>query len=125
MLFVISMEIKITLSGFSRFIVKLPTFTKKKNLFVQLIGSFKSLWNELEMYHPHTTDAAILRKGTEEDRIFQLLASLSLDFDDMRSHILMNPKLSSLKSVCATIQREEIRRKVMTHEVGVSNTHAY
>jgi hypothetical protein len=119
------MEIKITLSGFSRFIVKLPTFNKKENLFVQLIGSFKSLWNELEMYHPHTTDVAILRKGTEEDIIFQLLASLSLDFDDMRSHILMNPKLSSLKLVCATIQREEIRRKVMTHEVGVSNTHAY
>jgi hypothetical protein len=30
-----------------------------------------------------------------------------------------------LKSVCATIQREEIRRKVMTREVGVSDTCAY
>lgn len=93
--------------------------------FVQLLGSLKGLWNELEIYRPHTTDAAILRKRTEEDRIFQLLASLSPDFEDLRSHILMNPELPSLKSVCATIQREEIRRKVMTRDVGVSETRAY
>jgi len=53
------------------------------------------------------------------------LASLSLDFKDPRSHILMNSELPFLKSVCATIQREEIHRKVMTCEVGVSNTRAY
>nr|TKS09229.1 hypothetical protein D5086_0000095240 [Populus alba] len=93
--------------------------------FVQLLGSLKGLWNELEIYHPHTTDATILRKRTKEDRIFQLLASLSPDFEDLRSHILMNPELPSLKSVCATIQREEIRRKVMTCDVGVSETRAY
>ena len=93
--------------------------------FVQLLGSLKGLWNELEIYRPHTTDAAILQKRTEEDRIFQLLASLSPDFEDLRSHILMNPELPSLKSVCATIQREEIRRKVMTRDVGVSETRAY
>ena len=93
--------------------------------FVQLLGSLKNLWNELEIYRPHTTDAAILQKRTEEDRIFQLLASLSPDFEDLRSHILMNPELPSLKLVCATIQREEIRRKVMTRDVGVFETRAY
>ena len=51
--------------------------------FVQLLGSFTSLWNELEMYCPHTTIAAILQKRIEEDIIFQLLASLSLDFEDL------------------------------------------
>jgi len=89
------------------------------------LGSFKSLWNELEIYRPHTTDATILQKRTDDDRIFQLLASLGLDFEDLRSHILMNPELSSLKLVCATIQCEEIHRKVVTREVGVSNTRAY
>jgi hypothetical protein len=34
-------------------------------------------------------------KRTNEDQIFQLLASLSLDFKDLRSHILMNPEQSS------------------------------
>jgi len=93
--------------------------------FVQLLGSFKNLWNELEMYRPHTTDATILRKRTKEDKIFQLLASLSPDFEDLRSHILMNLELPTFKSVCATIQHEEIRRKVMTREAGVSDTRAY
>jgi len=37
----------------------------------------------------------------------------------------MNPELPTFKSVCATIQREEIRRKVMTREAGVSDTRAY
>jgi len=70
---------------------------------VQLLGSFKSLWNKLEKYRPHTIDATTLWKRIETDKIFQLLASLSLDFKDLWSHILMNPELSSLKLVCATI----------------------
>jgi len=80
--------------------------------FVQLLGNLKSLWNELEIYRPHTCDVVILRRRTEEDKIFQLLASLSSDFEDLRSHILINPKQPSLKSVTTTIQREEIHRKV-------------
>jgi len=76
----------------------------------------KSLWNELEIYRPHTCDDVVLRRRTEEDKLFQLLASLSSDFEDMRSHILMNPELSSLQSVTTMVQREEIRRKVMNHE---------
>jgi hypothetical protein len=51
--------------------------------FVQLLGNLKSLWNELEIYHPHTCDAAVLRRRKEEDIIFQLLASLSSDFKDL------------------------------------------
>ncbi|KAM1484299.1 hypothetical protein ACFXTO_036370 [Malus domestica] len=69
------------------------------------------------MYRPHTIDAAVLTKRAEEDKIFQLLASLSFEFEDLRSHILMNPDLPSFSSVCATIQREEVRRKVMTLDI--------
>lgn len=74
------------------------------------------MWNELEVYRPHSVDPDVLRKRTEEDQIFQLLASLGPDFEDLRSHILMNAELASLKSVCATIQREEVRRKVMPRD---------
>ncbi|KAB2632525.1 hypothetical protein D8674_028772 [Pyrus ussuriensis x Pyrus communis] len=81
--------------------------------FVQLLGSMKSMWNELEMYRPHTTEASVLLKRAEEDKIFQLLSSLDSGYEDLRSHILMNPELPSFTSVCATIQREEVRRKVM------------
>ena len=84
--------------------------------FVNLLSKFKGLWNELDLYRPHSIDPIVLRSRKEEDQIFQLLANLGSDYEDLRSHILMNDELPSLKSVCATIQREEIRRKVMTRE---------
>ena len=90
--------------------------------FVQLLGNLKSLWNELEIYRPHTCKVVILCRRTEEDKIFQLLASLSSDFEDLWSHILMNPELSSLQFVTTTVQSEEIRRKLMNHETQSKTT---
>ncbi|CAL8988728.1 unnamed protein product, partial [Prunus brigantina] len=92
--------------------------------FIQLLGSMKSMCNELEVYRPHTTDAAVLLKKYEEDKIFQLLASLSLEYEDLRSHVLMNLDLPSFANVCATIQREEIRRKVMNMETKANTSEA-
>jgi len=89
--------------------------------FVNLLGNLKRLWSELEIYRPHMIDATILRKRTEEDRIFQLLASLNPEFEDLRSHILMNTELPSFQSVCATIQREESRRKAMSRTITPCN----
>jgi hypothetical protein len=89
--------------------------------FVSLLGNLKRLWSELEIYRPHIVDTVILRKRTEEHRIFQLLASLNPDFEDLRSHILMNSDLPSFQNVCATIQREEVRRKVMSRTTAPSH----
>jgi hypothetical protein len=65
------------------------------------------------MYHPHTIDATVLQKRIEEDWIFQIMASLSPDFEDLRSHILMNSELPSLKFVYAMIQHEKSHKKVI------------
>lgn len=94
---------------------------------MSLLGNFKSLWSELEVYRPHTVDPVVLKKRTEEDRVFQVLASLGSEFEDLRCHILMSPELPSLKSVCSTIQREEVHRKVMIRETvtNSSDTRAY
>ncbi|XP_070681825.1 uncharacterized protein [Malus domestica] len=111
-------------------------FQLKKNLaslqqgsktFVQHLGSLTNMWNELDVYRPHTTDATVLIKRAKEDKIFQLLASLGPEFEDLRSHILMNAELPSFTGVCAIIQREEVRRKVMNQETkdSVSETRAY
>ncbi|KAM2058561.1 hypothetical protein ACFX16_031127 [Malus domestica] len=40
--------------------------------FVQHLGSIKSMWNELAMYRPHSTDSAVLLKRADEDKVFQL-----------------------------------------------------
>ncbi|CAN6725301.1 unnamed protein product [Malus baccata var. baccata] len=74
--------------------------------------------NELDVYRPHTTGSNLLLKRAEEDKIFQLLSSLESEYEDLCSHILMNPKLPT--NVCATIQREEVRKKVMN--TGASTT---
>ncbi|XP_070682912.1 uncharacterized protein [Malus domestica] len=95
--------------------------------FVQHLGSLTSMWNELDVYRPHTTDATVLIKRAEEDKIFQLLASLGTEFEDLRSHVLMNSELPSFTSVCAIIQREKVRNKVMNLEIksNMPETRAY
>ncbi|KAM2894249.1 hypothetical protein FF1_009505 [Malus domestica] len=40
--------------------------------FVQHLGRLKAMWNELDVYLPHTIDPVILLKRAEEDRIYQL-----------------------------------------------------
>ncbi|KAM1774743.1 hypothetical protein ACFX12_044079 [Malus domestica] len=44
--------------------------------FVQHLGSMKSMWNELDMYRSDITDSTALFKRVDEDKVFQLLASL-------------------------------------------------
>ncbi|KAB2603998.1 hypothetical protein D8674_038776 [Pyrus ussuriensis x Pyrus communis] len=92
--------------------------------FVHHLGCMKNMWNELDMYQPHTIDSVVLLKRSEEDKIFHLLASLGSEYEDLRSHILMNPELPSFASVCTTIQREEVRRKVMNVDVKPSVSEA-
>ncbi|KAM2081357.1 hypothetical protein ACFX1T_035002 [Malus domestica] len=87
--------------------------------FVQHLGSMKSMWNELDMYRPHTTDFAALLKKADEDKVFQLLASLGAEYEDLRSHLLMTADLPSFNSVCQAVQQEETRRKVMHIEPQV------
>ncbi|GKF19186.1 retrovirus-related pol polyprotein from transposon RE2, partial [Tanacetum coccineum] len=66
------------------------------NSFVNLLGKLKGLWNELEVYRPHSVDPKFLRKRHEDDQ-----------------------------SVCATIQREEIRRKVMINDATTPEARVY
>ncbi|KAB2605310.1 hypothetical protein D8674_005027 [Pyrus ussuriensis x Pyrus communis] len=47
--------------------------------FIQHLGSMKSMWNELDLYRPHTTESAALLKRADEDKVFQLLASLGVE----------------------------------------------
>ncbi|XP_070679367.1 uncharacterized protein [Malus domestica] len=81
--------------------------------FIQHLGSMKSMWNELDLYRPHTTESAVLLKRADEDKVFQLLASSRAEYEDLLSHLLMTPELPSFISVCHAIQREETQRKVM------------
>ena len=88
------------------------------NSFVQHLGVLKSKWNEIDILRPYTTDGAILRKRADEDKVFQLLASLGPEYEDLRSHLMMSAEFPKLSTVTAVIHSEETRRKVMNVEVG-------
>lgn len=95
---------------------EIAELSQHKKTFTEHLGKLKSLWNELALYRPYTTEAAILLKRAEEDKIFQLLVSLDPKYEDLRSHILMTPELPSFNNVSTTIQREEVRKKVMNSD---------
>lgn len=59
------------------------------------------MWDELSMYHPHTTNAKILLKRAEEGKIFSLLRSLRPEYENLWSHILMSSMLPTFSSVRA------------------------
>ncbi|CAB4263649.1 unnamed protein product [Prunus armeniaca] len=80
---------------------------------IKHLGKLKSMWNELSLYRPHTTDSATPLKRAEEDKKFQLLASLDQEYEDLHSHILMSAEIPSLNNVCTTIHQEESRKKVI------------
>ncbi|KAM1285416.1 hypothetical protein ACFX13_028904 [Malus domestica] len=90
--------------------------------FVQHLGNLKAKWNELDLYRPHTTDTTILLKCAEEDKVFQLLASIGPEYEDLKSHILMTPELPTFQMVSNVIQHEEVRKKVMNTNVVVGES---
>ncbi|XP_068331447.1 uncharacterized protein [Pyrus communis] len=95
--------------------------------FVQHLVRLKAMWNELDVYLPHTTDPAIFLKRAEKDRIYQLLGSLNSEYKDIRSHVLMSQEFPTFNNVCATIQREEARKKVINaeHNSRLTRTRVY
>lgn len=89
---------------------------QKETSFAVHLGNLKRMWNELAIYCPPTMKLKILQRA-EEDKLFELLANLKPEYEQLRSQILMCPTLPSLNSVCITIQREETQKKVMNSEV--------
>ncbi|KAL0713295.1 hypothetical protein Bca4012_020273 [Brassica carinata] len=68
---------------------------------------YRSLWAELELLRPHTTDPATLLTRREEDKVFGLLLTLNPSYGSLVKHILRADKLPDLDEVCAQIQKEE------------------
>ena len=90
-------------------------FQLKKNLaslkqgdqaFVQHLKSLKNIWNEVDLYRPHTIDSVVLLKRANADKVFQILASLGPEYEDLRSHLLMTPEQPSLQ-VCVKLRKEK------------------
>lgn len=61
---------------------------------MQHLADLNVVWNELDVYRAHTIDVVALLKRAEKDlgdptAMWNELASLSPDYEDLKSHILM------------------------------------
>ncbi|KAI9182752.1 hypothetical protein LWI28_028584 [Acer negundo] len=84
--------------------------------FSEHLRFLKKLWDELNIYRPHTTDERIILQRVEENKIFSLLNGLKPDYENLRSNVIMGSQLPSFSNVCNAVQREKTRRKTMKVE---------
>ncbi|XP_013614604.1 PREDICTED: uncharacterized protein LOC106320797 [Brassica oleracea var. oleracea] len=75
--------------------------------FTKHLGRFRSLWSEMEMLRPSTTDADELNKRREQDKVFGLLLTLNPAYNSLIQHLLREDTLPDLEDVCARIQKEQ------------------
>lgn len=58
-------------------------------------------------------DASTLQRFIEKDPIYDFLAGINVEFDDVRVHILVKVDLPSLNETASIIQPEERRKSFM------------
>lgn len=98
--------------------------------FTEHLGKMKKQWDELRQYRPATQNVMDYVNREEQDKIFQLLASIRPEFEDTKRQILMGSQLPTFNEVCAIIQSEETRRRVMSSnliasgELGEQSAHS-
>ena len=82
------------------------------------------LWQELDLLNQEewkcSTDAANRKRSLEVERILLFLAGLEPEFKDVRSRILGQTKLPSIREVYAEIRCEESCNHVMSKEQSSS-----
>lgn len=77
--------------------------SQKEMEFNEHFGKFRSLWAELDMLRPSTTDPNLLNERREQNKVFGLLLTRHPTFNDLVKHILRSDKLPSLEEVCSQI----------------------
>ncbi|WZZ27559.1 hypothetical protein YC2023_010960 [Brassica napus] len=75
--------------------------------FTKHLGRFRSLWSELEMLRPSTTNLDQLNERREQDKVFGLLLTLNPAYNSLIKHMLRADKLPDLEDVCSQIQKEQ------------------
>ena len=74
------------------------------------------LWQDLDLNREEErecTGDSVHFKKMENERVFQFLARLNCELDDVRSRVLSRRLLPSIREVFSEVQREESRRRVM------------
>lgn len=85
-----------------------------------------NLWQELDHYRvfemKDPEDATTLRKFIEKDQVYDFLAGLNSEFDQVRVQILGKDEVPFLEETISMIQAEESRRGVMLETQNVEGS---
>ncbi|KAH9796154.1 retrovirus-related pol polyprotein from transposon RE1 [Citrus sinensis] len=83
-------------------------------------NSLKNLWQELDLFNECEwsciDDGARYKKLVDKDRIYDFLAGLNKELDDVRGRILGTKPLPSIREIFAEVRREESCKRVMLGE---------
>ncbi|KAH9677444.1 retrotran gag 3 domain-containing protein [Citrus sinensis] len=83
-------------------------------------NSLKNLWQELALFNECEwrciDDGARYKKLVDKNRIYDFLAGLNKELDDVRGRILGTKPLPSIREIFAEVRREESRKRVMLGE---------
>ncbi|KAJ7951046.1 Retrovirus-related Pol polyprotein from transposon TNT 1-94 [Quillaja saponaria] len=96
--------------------------TKQGELTIaQYFAELSGLWQELDYYQEyqpvHPADAASYKKVVDKERVYDFLAGLNLEYDQIRVQVLGRDPFPNLRQTYAYVQQEESRRIAMLHVV--------
>ncbi|RVW39497.1 hypothetical protein CK203_085970 [Vitis vinifera] len=87
--------------------------------YTEMLGMWQELDLSCEEEWECTGDSVRFKKKMENERVFEFLAGLNRELDDVRSRVLSRRPLPSIREVFSEVRREESRRRVMLdHSVG-------
>lgn len=83
----------------------------------QYFSEIQDIWQELDLFineTPSCAECAVkLRSIIEKERVFDFLAGLNRNLDDVRWHLVARDSFPYPEDAFAEVRREEMRRKVM------------
>ena len=97
--------------------LKLGDICRGENLITKYFNMLRGLWQDLDLFNDYewknTDDCNYFKKMVENSRIFNFLARLNVEFDEVRGRIIGWQPLPSLGEVFSEVCREESQRNVM------------
>ena len=83
----------------------------------QYYNSLTKLWKEMDMLNDckwHCVeDSMTYRKLTDKDRVYEFLAGLNKDLDEVRGRLLGIQPLPAIGEIFSKVRREKSRKRVM------------
>ena len=92
--------------------------------YTEMLGLWQDLDLNCEEEWECTGDSVRFKKKMENERVFEFLAGLNCELDDVKSKVLSRQPLPSIREVFFDVRREESRRKVMLWEHLTSGSEA-